>query len=1084
MVRDLVRHDHADSGLLMELRGARWQWLVGGLVAAMLVTTGIFVFSRGDDATAPPTATGSTDPAVTPAPELAAERPASGMTVTLTRFTPGPPIATIEQPVSMFVQVSGIAPVTAVELWAGSDRVDVIEDTTRLDPTWSVKLTWKPSVEGTMLLAARGRDADGRSVTSNLVTFTTAPQSAPLPIVQYETVEGDTPSSVAARFGVGAEALLAGAFDSDLAYEVGTTIGIPQALDDVPPDDVDQPAPSGFRSARPAVPVNVPIAEIAGCRVAIEVPFTNATDAVLVRAAVGASGFEPVETSPRSGAGKISFDEIPLAPGPQLFAIEATTGAIRTSSAPMLVSGSDGCGGTWDGDLRIEHGALLGVPDDISQVFLFVGTGGAWRRVPSEDQTTLRRAGGGFDVRGTLPDLADASTVEIEVWGWREGALVDLGRSRFIPDDGFDPTLALGRGRGSSLALITSPDGVVPEVLSIDEWLSDAGVQRFRWSSSIPGTTHAVWQILTFAAPPGTSPMTSGVVAQGQLAGSNGTFELDIQAIIDGPPQTPELTSTMPAYASIAGPAAETVGRTKEALPPGDAQQAGGASPLSAQQTTDLLFPPLDDIHIRVIPMVGEHWPGTATTNVVIHLGDPSFNDLTKNLDLDGLGDPIDPDATPYELTATILPPTPPNPGYVNCWQFVKWDVAQRNLNFFKADQYQWWDDFLAAIGPSTPICPGPCYFDSIKFGGGKPCKSGGVYIPGLSELGTFAVQLWDALVAGLSAIKGWVVDAIVQVSGCTAFASKAFCDGVATLAVNAVLAAYGIPPSLPDSEQLKQIAKGELKELVLESAQDLGIPCAELGTASNAIGADEISCDTLIDAALDEVERTVGEFFAESARASAGIPFPPGAIVQPAQQGQTGPAIVTMTLTPTTGAPTVGGMECTAQITMLSSWSPPEPGVPFAQVLGAAGALQGGSPVRLPNYQTGRGSDWTFMDTWAVPKRKYDGFIAIQRVDLPTRGLAYSTTAPAAPVSRTYFPALWYSDPVEGTLLVKSPSSSKPQWHASYWANLPYHALQLHGGAKFVAEIYSPCTGLYRYENPILGLFFKNTVGTFTKVS
>ena len=1004
------------------------------------------------------------------------------MTVALTRFAPGPPIATIEQPISILVQVSGIAPVTAVELWAGSDRVDVIEDSTRLDPTWSVKLTWKPSVEGTTLLAARGIDADGRSATSNPLTFTTTPPSAPLPIAQYDTVEGDTPSSVAASFGVDVGVLLAEAQSADLAYEPGIRIGIPQAQSDVPPDDLDHRAPSGFRSAQPALAANVPIADLGGCKVAIEVPFAGATDAVLVRAGVGASGFEPVDASPRGGDATISFDDIALAPGPQLFAIEATVAGVRSSTAPMLAGGAERCGGTWDGELRVEHGVLLGVPADIAQVYLFVSTTGAWRRVPSEAQATLPRAGAGFDVRTAMPDVAGAAGVDIEVWGWRDGSLVEVGRSRFTPDEGSDPTLVIGRGRGSSLALITSPEGVVPEALSIDEWLSEAGVHRFRWSSSIPGTTHAIWQILTFAPTPNTSPMTSGVVAQGPLTGSNGTFELDIRAIIDGPPQTPELTSAMPAYATIAGPAANGVRRTKGALSPAGDEQAGGATSMSAEEMADLLFPPLDNIHIRVIPMVGETWPGTATTNVVIRLGAPTLDDLTKNLDLDGLGDPIDPDATPYDLTATIQPPTPPNPGYVNCWQFVKWDNAERALNIFKAAQYKWWDDFLTAIGPDTPICPGPCYFGSIKFGGGKPCTSGGLYIPGLSELGALGVQLWDALVAGLSAVKGWVVDAIVKVSGCTAFASKAFCDGVATLAVNAVLAVYGIPPSLPNSEQLKQIAKGELKELVLESAQDLGIPCAELGTATSAVGADDISCDALIDAALDEVERQVGELFAESARASAGIPFPPGAIVQPAQLGQTGPAIVTMTLTPTPGAPTVGGMDCAAQITMLSSWSPPEPGLPFAQVVGAAGAMPQGSPVRLPNFNTGAGSDFTFMDTWAVPKRAYDGFLAVQHVDLPTSSLAYSTTGQVATASRTYFPTLWYSDPVEGTLLVKS--STQAKWKVSHWAKLPYHALQLHSGAKFIAEIYSPCAGLYRYENPILGLFFKTGVGTFTKVS
>ena len=1085
MVGGVGVHDFDDARMLMEPGPRRWKWIGGGVAAAIVVTTGIFVFHRGDDAPATSSIV-TTGPETTPARQLATERPPIGMTVVLAPFAPGAPVATVGQPISMFVQVSGVSPVATVELWAGGEIVDVVEDPTRLDPTWSVKLGWKPSAEGTTFVVARGIDADGRAATSNPLTYTAVPPSAPLPIVQYETVDGDTPSAVAARFGVDVDSLTVDLVDADLAYEVGTTIGIPQPSADTPPIDVDQPAGDGAPSARRAAAMGVPATQVEGCRATIEIPLTGGTEAVLVRAGTEGTGFEPVVATPRTGDGTISFDEVALAGGPQLFAVEATSGEVRSSSAPVLVSGADGCGGTWDSELRVEHGALRGVPDDIEQVFFFVGTGGAWRRVPADGQAMLSRTGGGFDVRAAMPDVSSATAVEIEVWGTRAGALVDLGRSRFVPDSGFDPAIVIGRSRGSSLALITSPDGVTPEESSVDEWLAEPGVSRFRWSSSIAGTTHAMWQVLTFAPTPNTSPLTSGVVAQGQLDGSNGTFELDIGALIEGPPQLPELTSTMPAYASIAGPAAGTATRTEEALPTGGVEPAGGAEGFDVASTTDLLLPPLENIHIRVIPMVGEQWPGTATNNVLIRSGDPTLADLTEHIDMDKLGEPIDPEAVPYELTATILPPTPPNPGYANCWEFVKWDETTRALNFLKVGQYEWWDGFLASIGPTTPICPGPCYHLSsshrVSFGGSN-CGGGGLYIPVVSEFASLVVELWDMIVTGFNAIKAFVVDSIVTLSGCTAYASKAFCSSVATLAVNAVLAVYGIPPSLPNSEQLKQIAKGELKDIVLDAAQDLGVPCAEFGTAITAAGADEISCDALIEAALDQVEREVGAFFAEAARQSAGISFPPGAVVRPAPLGQTGPAIVTMALTPTPGAPTVGGVECTAQITMLASWSPPDPGATFSQFFGAAGAVPHGSPVRLPNYQIGAGSAMSPLDVWAVPARAYDGFVSIQHVALPTDDLAFTPGTPVAPTSRTYFPALWYTDPVEGALLGKDVSSQQERWRASYWSKLPYHALQLHSGAEFIAEIYSPCTGLYRYENPILGLFGGQHVGTFEKV-
>ena len=86
---------------------------------------------------------------------------------------------------------------------------------------------------------------------------------------------------------------------------------------------------------------------------------------------------------------------------------------------------------------------------------------------------------------------------------------------------------------------------------------------------------------------------------------------------------------------------------------------------------------------------------------------------------------------------------------------------------------------------------------------------------------------------------------------------------------------------------------------------------------------------------------------------------------------------------------------------------------VAFGFWLGAAQAVPDGSPVRLPNWQMD-------SDIWAVPRRAYDGFVSIQHVELPTDELAYQVAAPGGTETRTYFPALSYSDPVDGALLRK----------------------------------------------------------------
>jgi hypothetical protein len=680
-----------------------------------------------------------------------------------------------------------------------------------------------------------------------------------------------------------------------------------------------------------------------------------------------------------------------------------------------------------------------------------------------------------------MVDLSGADQVEIEGWGWRGAELVPLGRSTFTPAPGFDVREVVSGGGGARLSIVMpgATEGTVR--LSSEEWIEDPGVQTFRWVSSVAGTTHGIWQVLAFDPPSGASPFIAGVLAEGEVTGSGGDFTIDLGTIVGS--ETESSVALLPAYDKIAGPVAVDLVAALPATPPppGGTVLAEALAPLVPTSQPELLLPPIEDLYIRVVPMVGDHWPGVATDDVVVHTGKPDLT-LSPGM-IDAFGGPVlDPTAIPFEMEATLNPPKPPNPGFANCWTFVTWrsDLAEPQKY---GKQYAFWNQFIGDIGPNTPLCPGVCYswYDELgvsgiqggvktTFGGGSCSSGSGGLVGAFETIWKDATTLWDMLVGVFDTLKGVLVDIVVELSGCKAIGSQvvdqkkaeAFCSAMATLAVNAALIYFGVPPTLPNSDQLKQAAKGELSALLVEAAKDLGIPCDDIGEAAAAADKEEYTCESLAGELLDEVEKKLNEIFIQAAAASAGLSFPPGAVIRPAPQGQTTPPTVSVTMHPTAGAPAGGGMECPAILSVGAEWWPGLSPVKAADA--AVAAKYGTSGAYVP---AGFVSSRLHGIPWLA---KYSGPVtSLALKALPTEGLAGGTASSA---TRSYVLSP----------LPRSPVGAKDFVFANdpRWVELPYHALQLHSGAKVHAEIYSKCTGLYRATTTL----FLGLPVAFTKVS
>ena len=1057
---------------------ARQRWVIGGVgfaAVASLAIGAVLVLRDDGDANEPPGRTTppagvTSDTAGGEAGDRSADaRPPSGVTVALTRLVPGSPGVNVGHETELVVQASAVAPLDAIELWANGELV-AREAGVGGDPTWQGVLPWRPAEPGVTTLVARVVDEDGRSATSNAVRLVAVEPEAPLPLHPHVVAEGETPAAIIERYGLGDAGadLFAGRLldeplpaGTELAVPVVAGIGrVPPTPEAGEPDTPSGSAPGPHRVASFAddSPPAMTLDED-GCRATISASGASAGTAVdeyaLVELLPDGRWFEQVATS-ADGV----FADVAVAPGAAMFAVESVDGAIRSTSPPVGVTGADDCGGDWTGPLRLVHGVLLGVPDDIDSVYLYVGTAGAWQRVPAQDQATIPRRGGAFGFGAEMVDLSGSEQVEIEGWGWRGGELIGLGRSRFEADPGYDVSAVIGVGGGARLSIVMPSDepGSLDR-LSAEEWIEQPGVQRFRWTSSIAGTTHGIWQVLAFDPQAGASPFVAGVLAEGIVVGSGGDFTIPLGAIpgVQAEAEVPLVSS----YADLAGPAAAELVAALPSTPPppGGVSLAGTLASLSPVEGEGLVIPPVDDLYVRVVPMVGDHWPGKATNDVVVHTGQPEMN-LDPGV-IDALGElAADPDSLPFELDATLSTPKPPNPAFENCWAFVKWRPDLMDPAKHSAD-YAFWYAFLADIGAGTPICPGQCYWYSgaggpmpgwVSFGGAS-CGSGGGFNP-LGDLWEATTSVWDNLVGLFNQLKGVIVEAIVQLSGCEEIGGEivddddadAFCKKVATLAVDVALIYFGIPPNLPESAQLKALAKGELKEVLLEAAKALGIPCDEIAAAAGTADQDDLTCEALADELLAEVEAQLAKIYIQAA-AGSGISFPPGAVIEPSPQGQTTPPVVSVTVRPTPGAPIAGGKECSVILSVGAEWWP---GLsPVQPAHAAVTAAHGLSGAYLPSYfgVVLHGLAWF---------AKYTGPVTALAVrELPTEGLVHQPSGPQPSAARTYVLNPLPRDPVfaKSFLFQTNPTG----------VMVPYHALQLHSGSTVRAEIYSPCTGLYR---------------------
>lgn len=921
----------------------------------------------------------------------------SGIVVELSRPGPGRVAPAAGTTLLLSVAAFATAPLTSLELWAGDAKVAATPDPGASSDRAVFEWVAQP---GTNVLLARATTAAGAAWSNPLaIEATDQPASivAVLPSGQLPTADE-----------------LAAAGIEPAAIEVlddldGTHTAV--ALPPPVPPATESPAPAAAEpGGDPRIVVDDCVARLAD---------TARTDGLVVsRLGPGGTAFEV--TAPAGGYGET------LGPGTHYVLLQPTSGSDTARSEPIRVEVGEECGAAWEGDVALRSG-LLEFSGAADLVYLYLSTDGSnWQRVPKNPQTFVPAAGGSADFTAHLPRVLGGE-VHIEAWGWAGGGLVHLG-------DGHVQTPApasefIGLGGGVELQWLERPGAHgLPDVLSTAGTLDEAGAVDLRWTTDLPGLTHVLWQVTGMPVPHG-NVLTAPVLASGW--DDDGEFSVDLEPLTHVP-RLGAATAAGPGYEQLVpiGPAGDVL--TETPILPGTSTVTGLVTTTTTPPPGEIIGALLDEFttdefYVRVLPFAGEQYLGKPSNDVFLRIG------LTAQEILD-LYEPPEEEAPVrvYDLADLhVEPPQAPMLQYSACFEFVGWNVAAMDWAQF-GWWYGYWGTYVTGYPwnpkPGVMICPDTGDDDGGWFSG----------VPILGELEQFVILGVGALdwASGAFAdVKAWVVDKIVTFTGCKAAGGtvQKWCDAAATIAVDAALIYLGIPPSLPNSEDLAAIVKGDLSAGLVGLANDLGIPCDEIATADD-LDDDVPTCEEIADELLDEVEAQATEMFRQAA-SSVGLYFPPGMQVKPSTAGQPVPAVVTATVVPRPGAPFDPPPQCQALITTQSEWwSLFGFTLPASHDFGPTYYLGAGQPVPVS------GEPFEYR---TVPLSADQPF-------------AHS---PLVPATRSWMvgSANWFLADIPVYSTSTSPYDDIVWTHPS---TLPALSLLLHEGAQFTAAVFSSCAG------------------------
>ncbi len=835
-------------------------------------------------------------------PPMEALVPQTPILVTLTE-PPKDTRLTLGVPIRVKAQVLSESPLRSLELWVDGSLLGTGSVKEGPPGSATASWTWSPEAEGESILFARATDSRGRTAQSNAVRVSITPESSAYLMERHVVEAGDSLESLAEAFGSSPGSILQYNPPLEPGQEIQVPVPRPAAEAGPRGSPVGESGPPPAPAAEPGPPPNnvlywlgsnlLPAPDsppqapelqggVDGCSVILRIGDRAEDEAgfFVYRFNPNASVFERIAVlGPSSGTGPISYVDQALF-GFYAYYVASFNAVGETPGGQLRIDADDpACGaGDWTG-IRLEDGRLeVNRPVDLAYIYLSVNAG-PWKRVPADPEDYVGPQNGAYDFS---PHLGEAGLVpygsevslRLEAWGWEAGSLVYLGagggtvrRANANVQAKFPWEWTRLEGTGFTRADIERGFASFSDVVNID-------VPKevfFDWSTGSPSASSGRWQVSLFPFPPHPDPNPAGLVMYGAVQGNEGLFPVDFRAILGEHP--------------------EQAGERGQATQPLRRRFRLGQWPYDydlGQQVNQVTFPPTyfpQDYYVRILPMDGDKLAGEPSNQVVVHFG------------------PLKPPEYPFAAfpegplyEARIMDFTPPEFERASRWGCIVVTGYEEGA-------------LRLVAWPLGEYCPKP-----FRGGGGQGFDAL------LEDLGAFLEGAVNWVSEAYADLKNAVVDlALNALPFCDALGVEAECRMAVEAGIAAGLASMGIPPDLPNFDQLVGVGEGYLVDLAVEQAvKNSPVPCDSL-CEDGLRKAIREGLDAGIDA-VAKSSQAPGCVSADEAHKHGREPLcpPAGHIVKPAREAINRPPIVTLEVRRRPEVPDSKGMSCTLGLSLI----------------------------------------------------------------------------------------------------------------------------------------------------------------------
>ncbi|MCK6539797.1 MAG: LysM peptidoglycan-binding domain-containing protein [Anaerolineales bacterium] len=811
-----------------------------------------------------------------------------------------------EYPVSAGLSVRAEAisdgSISRMELWADGElyaRYNAPEDGLGLlAHSWM----WSPKTLGVHTLMVRAYNDREQTAFSNTIRVKGILDPGFILITRAE--DGDTVSSLAGRYSVPVDEVLREnpGLTETASLPAGTEITIP----------IGAPLTASAPSTTARVLMNLnewtvnrrrdfpglqtalaaPTLAISGQGCAATLSIGDSSDNEkgfnLYRLDPSAMSFSKLTTLPaHEGNGNLSYQDSNLYGRYHYYVAAFDDVSEEASNLVSLEVNDAGCAGepTTIGDLAF-------IPMGVDRYYLYVAVNnGPWRRFPGNEFTYLKRSDEmdfGQVANALAPNLVGDVSMRGEVWSMVNGSATLLGT--------FDKSFKRNQAPASfepfpvqmALSTILEVRGIPIVGTTKYNWHKEKGMnydpQIFRFGTDT-NAAYGFWQVSSVPFGSDVSFNPACLLLSGKANGS-GTPSTPFQFNIDFAPLKPKIEAVKlspfensldqtPIFSSPFSPAKYDASPQQTVMQP---NWSAGAFGLSGDASAFVNFDPCAQnmsaegvitYYVRVIPMNNGQAAGKPS-NTVIMKYDPNGK-IEISIPVVPLPTDIYYDVKILNFTGVHVPES----GYEFCVVVVE----------NKSSNIAW-----SYLKPGDVLCP------KTDQGGSKSF---------LEELGDIVEGAFNFISDVYQKLSDWAVELVEQLNPLciqAKMASSAIkvgeeevkdaCHYVAVIAVTAAKTYAGLPPSLPNFEQLKEMGKENLVDLAVQELESNGVPCPE-------------ECKDVIrkgiDASIEQMEKSMSNSSCSSEPEKHGykkLCLPSDVITKPDPRGQPAPAILQVQVT------------------------------------------------------------------------------------------------------------------------------------------------------------------------------------------